>query len=380
MCYPKIYLIISATFFSRLHNDQIWLTIEPLPPGKYHPRAALADLAKRLIFARQSNADLIFIRQPWQIRRTGSRSIIEPNEYYLIYRTVVSLLDQATYLGPVDLDDGVHCHAYDANGQSVLAMWIDQDVPGGKTYRLHLSGADTVTDVFGRSQKLPESGSAREISLGTLPVFVTSAETWLVEFRQGLHFEQSLLPSQASYHVQNLIIGNPRKEPISGLIRLMPPDGWVLRPSKIVFSLQPGEQQTIPLQIQSAPREPAGQKQVHAAVMIDAVRIVEFSTNLPLLLDLEDVDVRVDVLVEGGLLLIRHGITNRSGETLTFRSFAEVPGRKRQNLQIVNLKPQQSVIKTHVLDHAEEISGKTIRVGLRQYKGPRVHEIAVQAP
>ena len=65
--------------------------------------------------------------------------------------------------------------------------------------------------------------------------------------------------------------------------------------------------------------------------------------------------------IEGDRLVIRHGVTNQSDEVVTLNSFADAPGRKRQNLNIVGLQPGQTVVKAHQFSSAAELSGKQPR-------------------
>lgn len=366
--------------FRHLGYRDTWALLEAPDSKRYRRLPRLADFAKRLIYALQSQAARIFVRQPWLTRRVGDQSIVEPDENLLVLRTVASLLGDATYLGPLEFGDSITCHAYDRHGVCVLVMWDDHAPAAGRNHQLDVSGATRATDLWGNVTALGHSSAKSTVRLSPVPVFVEPAETWLVQFRQALRFEPELLPSEYTFHEQQVRIYNPRSEPISGMIRLKPPPGWQSRPTQFAFAIQPHETFTQPIRMQSSPREPAGRKRIEAEVVIDASRVYEFSTYLPLELGLSDMDVWLEMVVEGQGVIVRHGVTNRSAEVVTFRSYADAPGRKRRSLNMVGLQPGQTIVKSHYFDHASELSGQVIRVRLQQVKGPRSHNLTVTVP
>jgi len=358
----------------------VWAVLELFPPQTHKRLPYLADFAKRLIFASQSSAGKIFVRQPWRSRPTAGGPITEASELLPVFRTIVSLLDGTRYIGTLAMGNDITCHAFDRSGETVLAIWNDRAPIEGRSYRLHLAGADKVADVWGVVRALDETDSLATLTLSPLPVFVFSAETWLVRFRRGLRFDPPLLPSESVSHEQHLLIENTRKEPISGSIKLKAPVGWRIRPTEFTFAAQPGETVSQIVRIQSAPRAPAGLQQIETSVTIDAAHLYEFDTRLPLKLDLADMDVWVDVILEGDIVILQHGITNRSDSEVTFRSFADAPGRKRRHLNIIGLQPNQTVVKSHHFDNAAQLSGEVIRIGLKQVNGPRAHNLMVTIP
>ena len=361
-------------------HHRVWAVLEFFPQQTYKRLPHLADFAKRLIFASQSSADKIFVRQPWRSRPAPGGPITEASELLPVFRTIVSLLDGTRYIGTLAMGSDISCHAFDRSGETVLAIWNDRAPLEGRSHKLHLAGANKVADVWGVVRALDETDSLATLTLSPLPVFVFFAETWLVSFRRGLRFDPPLLPSEWVSHEQRLLIENPRKEPISGSIKLKAPAGWRIRPTEFTFAAQPGETVSQMVRIQSAPRAPAGQHQIETSVTIDAAHLYQFDTQLPLKLDLADMDVWVDVILEGDTVILQHGITNRSDSEVTFRSFADALGRKRQHLNIIGLQPNQTVVKAHRFDNAAQLSGEVIRIGLTQVNGPRSHNIMVTIP
>lgn len=366
--------------FTRSGYEQVWLLLEPLTSPTYPRLPRLADFCKRLLFAAQSSVQKIFIPQPWHSRLSSTTVVTEPDELFIIYDTVSSLLADAVHIGQLETRDSVVCHAFDRRGQAVLAMWDDEAPFEGRQYVLYLAGAEQLVDIWGRSEPLSPSSGSAAVTLSPMPVFALGGETWLIQFRQGLRFDPALLSSASSSGEQDLMIFNPRPEPISGTIRLKEPEGWQIRPAQFSFAVQPGRTFAQSVRIQVPPHESAGAKQIAAQVMIDAERLYDFEAQLALQVGLADMDVWVDLVLEGDDAIVRHGVTNRSNETITLRSFADAPGCKRTNLNIVGLQPNQTIVKAHFFADAERLSGKHIRVGLQQVKGPRSQNISVLVP
>lgn len=365
----------------RSDYEAVWALMESHSPDAYRRLPAIADFAKRLIFALQTPVERVIVRQPWANRHDGTAVTAMVDERYSVLRTLVSMLDDARFIGPMDVGDGVTCFAFDRNGEAILVLWDDQTAWDGSQRDLYLGGATHLTDLWGRETKLARTSSNdAQITVSPLPVFVHPASTWLVQFRQGLQFDPHLLPSETSVHELHLLMHNPRNEPVSGTIRLRNLPGWRIRPSTIHYVIQPGESVRRPIQVQASPREPAGLKQISAAVTIEASRIHQFEVKLPLMLDLADMEVWADLRLEGGRLIIRHGVTNRSDDIVTFRSLVDAPRRRRQHLNIIGLAPGRSIIKQHVLGNAAELSGKVIRVGLKQLRGRRTHDLTLEVP
>ncbi len=368
------------TSFGGLGYREVWAVIETAPAERYRRLPYLADAAKRLIYAHHSSATRLFVRQPWRVRSTEGPGGVEPAELYLVYRTVIDMLDDADFAGPVDLGEGVTAFLFDRHEQATLVVWDDSAPLQGTEHELYAYGARQSTDLWGNRTTVEATDGSQRVTLSPLPVFLEGGQSWLVAFRQGMRFDPELLPSESSFHEQALVLTNPRNDPMSGSIRLQAPDGWQIRPARFNFAVQPGATVSRPIRIQPAPREPAGRKTVSAEVTLDAEQMYRFEVQLPLKLDLVDMEVWVDVALDASTLIIRHGVTNRSKDVVTLESFADAPGRKRQNLHIIGLQPRQTVIKSHYFRDAQSLSGKQVRVGLKQVKGPRAHNLSVSVP
>jgi hypothetical protein len=62
-------------------------------------------------------------------------------------------------------------------------------------------------------------------------------------------------------------------------------------------------------------------------------------------------------------------MTNRTAEEVNFDGFVIAPARQRINRPFSNILPGQSVTKEFVLERADELSGKKIRVGFNEIEG-----------
>ena len=134
------------------------------------------------------------------------------------------------------------------------------------------------------------------------------------------------------------------------------------------------------VEIRFAHNEPAGAKRLDAVVDFDSESPWHVEVPLVLQLGIKDVDVWALALLESDRLVLRHGITNRSDRTLSLRSSAAVPGRSRQFRMVASLAPGATTTEEYRFDDADVLSGRTVRLALREVNGPRTHSIELTAP
>jgi hypothetical protein len=146
------------------------------------------------------------------------------------------------------------------------------------------------------------------------------------------------------------------------------------------FSLLPSEARNFPIELRYPYSEAAGDKLIKARVEIQGAQSYVLEIPLKLELCLSDVDVWGYAVSEGDRLVVRHGLTNRSNTPLSFQSFAVFPGRSRQYRVINELLPGQSLTAEYRFDDASGAAGRSVRLGLREVNGPRLHNLEVTVP
>jgi hypothetical protein len=337
--------------------------------------------ALRILEARWAGVDAVFATQPWTTRRTPTGLVSEPTLEYLAFRTIADIVDDKIPSQRLDLDLSAKAMTFVRNDESVWVIWDPQAPPEGRPLSIQLGSATEIVDLLGRQVSVSKLGDGRhELQVTRSPVFVVGSQRWLPAFRAGVQ----LTPSHADFALDarehTLKVSNPNDTAMSGMIELESPTGWTVEPTRVQFSLYPNEKREFVVSIRHPSSESAGIKQLFANVTLHSTE--KYYMRVPLLfdLDLQDVDVWGYAVMDGDRLVVRHGMTSRADVPISFRSFAIYPGRSRQYRVIHELLPGQTLATEYTFSDVKSTIGKTIRLGLREVNGPRIHNLEIDAP
>lgn len=216
--------------------------------------------------------------------------------------------------------------------------------------------------------------------LSSMPVFIPDVERWLIDFRTSLALKPVRVESGAELVQSRVEMAYRGERPVSGVVRLDVPQSWEVSPRTFSFSLMPQRVESHKVEIRFPHNEPAGQKEIVAKVTLSGQ---SYYLEIPLFLEVgvKDLDVSGLAVVEGTELLLRHVVTNRSAEVLSFRGSANVPGRKRQHRPISNLSPGETQIVEYRFARGDTLIGRNARLVLREVNdGPRTHSLELLIP
>jgi len=367
--------------FRDLAYNHLWLTLPAPEAGTRVPDAALADWTRRLLAARETGVDRIFVPAPWRVRVTEGQPVTEPADAFLVLRTLNDQLADMDYLSAFDTEPGGTIRAFGDGSVATLVAWDPEAPPEGTPVTMQLGHADRVVDFWGRETPLARDAEGlSHLTLTRAPVFIPGVEQWLVTFRAAMQLAPQQVPFAIEPQRHQLLLRNPRDTALSGEIALHMPAPWEIEPARMRFALPAHGSQEIPVLIRQPQDETAGPKTVGAEVRLASDPKYRLAIPLRFELGLPDLDVWGYAVNEGPDLRIRQGITNRSAKTLSFRAFAMVPGRSRQYRTISQLLPGQSLTIEYLFAKPENISGRRIRLGLREVNGPRLHNLEIEAP
>ncbi|MCH7813598.1 MAG: hypothetical protein IID40_06210 [Planctomycetes bacterium] len=349
-----------------------------------HPYARLPQLgefARRIIRARHAGMATVYAPQLWRTRSTLAGELTEPTEALIVYRTIVHALHDLAPGPVVELAAGVQALAFHDLDRSVLALWDPSAPPEGREYTFQFGSAERQIDLWGRVTPLTNSQDGRRrVRLYNQPIFVDGIERWLIEFASTVTLnparsEMSLLPQ-----THRIGFSNSGPRPLSASVTIEAPRGWGVRPRRFALRLSPGASHQQPVEFRYARNEPAGPKLIRAIVDLESEPKYHFVIPLTLELGIDNVDVWGFTFLEGDRLVLRHGITNRTQQPLSFRSSATAPGHSRQFRVITGLAPGETTTAEYRFRNAAELTGRTVRLGLREIDGPRTHTIELTAP
>lgn len=349
-----------------------WAAIEPLEAGRYEPRARLADLAMRLVAARAA-CELVFVPAPWRDGPSGAAPLPE----FLVIRAIA----QAT-AGAVSAEnlsrspDHVAWLFRRADGSGAMIAWRTSVRGAGSTALLPGGVATRAYDLFGR--ELPAQDALAETHAFE-PVIYTPIDSPQAELHASIRLATSDLAPGPQPQANELLLRNARPRAIQGRIELIPPPGWQIAPTIFHTALAGGAQKSFPLTIRVPGNEVGGERAIRGVMRTGGGGDGErFDFQLPVRVGVRDLDVQVYAGGEGGRLIIRQRITNRSADTLDFETTALAPGQRRQVRLVRGLAPGQTAEKTYEFDRAAELKGRAIRVSLQEVDGPRRHNEIVR--
>ena len=352
------------------------LVIEPLPAATYGRRALVEDLVRKAATAWASGAGQVAVRAPWSFDEIEpSRSM--PNAEFCVWRTLVQQLAGREPAGFLPLAPGVQAILAQGPSEGAVIAWNDRAQAKDAVLSGYLGpGPIRVTDPFGNTSIVTGSES-RAIPLTSMPVFVEGVDINLLRFRSSVRIEPAYLPARAERHTLNIVIENPWRTAISGVIRLAEPAAWAMSPRIISFALQDGEKKSFPFTVSLGVGEPAGAREIIAEVTLSSERRYPIlRLPVPLEIGLETVQLLPSyryVPGEDGKMsdiMVTALVTNLGPTPLTLEAFIQAPGVRAQEAPISALAPGESATRRFVLPGAAQaLRGKNVVVGLREING-----------
>jgi hypothetical protein len=360
-------------------ND-IWATIEPLSLKDYHRREVLIDFAKRIAYAKKGNAKAIFIDRPWEQRQSNARTITEPTELFLVFRTLADQLGSMRYVGEFEIQPGIPALVFDRDGQGCLFTWNENYDPQSQDeppdLQFYLGESPEMVDLFGNRTELSEQNRITRFCLTQWPVLISKIDSRIAMLRSSLELTPAVLDASISRQHLQLKFVNPFNTPVSGRLRFMLNEpcyrNWRVDPSTLDFVLQPNQvfEQQVTMKFPS--NELGGKKYLKILFSIDANRSYNIQTRIPFEISLLGIDVNLFTRRIGqDDLLIQQVVTNESDKEVNLRSFLDLPDQSHLERSIPQLQPGATVTKAYLVRDARKWQGKIIRIGLDDPKGTK---------
>jgi len=336
------------------------------------------DWCKRLISARHSGVETVFVPQPWHSRTTPGGDIIEPVGKFVILDTLTHVLGDATPGDEVYIAPGVEALSFHSADETILAMWDDAAGPDERTHEIQLGSATRQLTMWGQDSPLLRTADGRQlVRLTSSPVFVPNVERWLIMFRTLVTLTPALVNFRIDAHQAELSITNPHTQAIEGAANVESPEGIQVRPRQFRLALAPGETRTWPVEIRVDRNQTAGVKTLPIHFELNADQTYHLVVPLTLQIGTKDLDAWGLAFMAGDRLIVRHGVSNLSNQPLTLRSFAIAPGRPRQYRLLGSLLPGRSSTIEYQYRTAEPLRGRSLRLNVRELDGPRMHNLEI---
>lgn len=360
--------------------SRAWITLEPLGSDNHHREMRLTRYARQLAEARFLDCGAVFMPSPWSVDSELMATHVNPKEEYLVLRTVADVLGNAVPVARTSIDGLAECMIFDQHGQATLFVWNDHAPPEGLEHVLYLGEYAQQIDLWGRRIPIQQVGSQQKVRIGRVPSFIVNTPTWLMEFRRKFVVEPSMLEANFSTDARTLVFKNTHTEPISGLLRVIGPENWDIRPSRITFALQPGQEFRQPIEIRFPVNVEAGIKAILGEFSIDAVRRYQITTPAWLELGLKDIALDTYTFRKGPHAIVRVAMTNHTNQAVSFDADLIMAGRQRLTRLFQNVLPGQSVAKEFFVENVADLSYRRVRVHLSERQGSRLWNRVLTIP
>jgi len=366
------------------HN--LSLTLQLLDRERYGRELQIRDLAQRVIYALAAGADRIDLPLPLTVMRDQGNLVRQPQELFMILRTLTTTLGSATFMGKVPIADTVEAFLFEKDSRSILAIWDRGSRSGVKQLALTLGQRPAAVDLWGNVTPLlrpADSASTAnqvQLTIGPMPIFLVDIDGALAQLRASVGFDRPLIESSFMPHTRRIRFVNPYRQAISGTLKLQAPAGWLLNPPTFSFSLNPGETFQKELTIEFPYNSYAGPKTLDAQFAIQADRLVTLNVPLTLMLGLSDVGMQTMAIRDGKDILVQQIITNYGDKKIDYSAFAIISGQARQERLVTNLEPGRTTIKVYRFGNVRSSPTMKVRSGVKELAGTRIlnEEVDIQ--
>lgn len=365
---------LSAAQAERKLQPDRWVVLKPLPRGQYLTAARATDLVQRMTAAKIGGAEAIFAADPFSTEEGLLNDDGTPGELLLPWRTTALLLGGSDYVGSIQMPGGSHNHIFAREDDAVMVVWNDKPVEEV----IYLGDTIRRIDLWGRRTTPPEEDRRHVLHVGPVPTFVVGLNESIARWRMAFSFARDRVPSIfGKRHKNSCTIENSFPGGTKVHADLVMPDAWKTTPDEITLRLAGEERRTQPFEILLPCDAVSGRYPVRVDFEVVAFesqtrQLHRFSVYRHMDVGLGDVLIHVTTqLNDRGELEIRQKLINNTSARVNFACALDVPGRRRQNTQILGLS-RDNDIKIYHLDNGKELIGKTLWLRAVEMDGPRI--------
>jgi hypothetical protein len=357
------------------HN--LSLTLQLLERQQYGREVQIRDLAQRVIYALAASADRLDLPLPFSVTSEGDQVEKQPQELFMIVRTLMSTLSGTTFRGRLTIGDGVEAFLFDRSGEGLLAIWDKGNRPGLKQLALNLGEHPRAIDLWGNVTPLLRTSADKnnqkvQLTIGSTPIFLVDIDGQLAQLRASVALDRPLIESSFMPHTRRIRFVNPYRQSLSGILKLKAPQGWTISPATINFSLNPEETFDRQITLEFPYNSFAGAKTILADFDFQTDRNVHLTVPVMVNLGLSDVGMQKLALRDGRDVVVQQIITNYSDKKIDYTAFAIMQGMARVERLVTNLAPGRSTIKLYRFANAPAEANTKVRVGLKELDGTRI--------
>jgi hypothetical protein len=360
-----------AAYLSPLADSKTerWVALEPLPRSHYSTATRAADLAHRMLSARQHGATRIFIPQPFDDERGLLHRDGTPSELLCPWQVMAGALSGTQHLGSLQLAGGSRNELFARQDEAVLVVWNNRPT----REKVELDSQLQQSDLWGRPIEPSNKQSGVWIEAGPLPTIVRGLNVAVARSAMSIQFADDRFPSVFGVpHATTITLKNPFPRGASGKIRFRLPEGWQIEPEQVEFKLAAGEQVQADVALRFPFDANSGTQSVRIDVEMAADRSYRFSVDRKIQVGLGDITLEAtSQLADNGELVVKQRLHNHTDEPVSFRCDLFAAGRRRLRTQVFDLGRGEDV-QTYRLPAGRELLGQTLWIRAEELEGARV--------
>lgn len=319
-----------------------WVALDPLPNDRYSLLDRTRDLTERMVVVKKFGAQAAFVTEPFDSRRGIFNSDGSIGELLIPWRSLVSNIGAATYVGSMDMPNGSLNHVFQRDNDGLMLLWNDKPT----TEQLYLGEKLKGLDLWGRTVSLKQQSTDQAqhestIDVGPWPMIIKGINVQVVQFRQAFELRtrniDSLVGQQQSLECY---VRNTFKQSIQGTVTTTAPTLLQNGVSKkqIQLSTDSGNELSIPILLRSDAS--AGTHPIRFDFDLQADRRYQFSVYRSLTLGSGNIEMQWTAQREGGQRgLLRLELDNNSEQPVSFDCKLFPPGLPYQRFQIMGANP-----------------------------------------
>lgn len=358
-----------------------WLAVAPDERPTPSREQRLADLARRVILAKATATQRVYLPAPLRSSPPPGAPRWEPTDAYPVLRTLVHVLDgkraTATLTTP---GEGVVV-IFEGGGTSCAAAWTWQPTALTEPAPLYLGGKPEGIDLWGRPVPIPVVDGRARLPLGPLPILVLNIDAGLAKLPESMKVAPTMVQAHNPEPRPVLSFENTFPTPITGTLELEPPEGWGVSPAVSPISLQPGEKFSTELGVSLPPRPLATERVLRAYLTLVSPRSASLVFEFPMTIGVRGVRMDVATRWDGSTLLVEQSLQNETDQPLSFTGFCEAPRRAHAERAFLRVQPGARALQTYEIRNATDLVEAELYVGLKEIHGPRrIDQLVPVAP
>lgn len=360
-----------------MNREHAWLQLE-------NPRNTDADwrrieLARRITIAKAVSPRCLFVPAPFEPVSGGNNNVWQPSEDFPIIRTVFNLLAGRKAVEVLHPTPESIMIFFDSPAGGCAVGWTWRDRPLTDRFEYSFGPGASAVDARGAALPLEVHDGKTVVQLRPEPTFIYGIDVALTRLAASFHVSPTLIEPHRSDSAPVLTLRNMYDHPIQCEIRSRAPTNWKIEPDLARFQLDPGEELSQPYVLTAPPRRFANTLAFAFDVQLTTPTVATLHFDVPMTVSLRDLSMTATARRESGKTLVEQSLTNRSNQTVSFSAYLDPPGGRRQEADIVNLKPGETRKLLYTL--SEPLApDRPIAITIKEIDGSRSLDLLVEPP